>query len=331
MDQNHTYYETLISRYLSGEATGIEITELAAWIRSDDEHMRLFIELQQAWALTESARIESQTSLDEEWDAMAARTGLDTSARPLLRRMPAGRRLLLVAAVMLLLLAPALLYLWYSTGPTESMLVAGNHVLESTLPDGTQVSLNAGATLIFPSRFMGTERKVVLQGEAFFDVAHNRAKTFVIDAEDLQIRVLGTSFYVNTESSDNTMEVVLISGSLRLDYGGEQMLLDAGEKAVAIKQKGSMHRQAHDDPNLMAWKTRKLFFDNTPLGDIVKVLEKVYHKEIVILNPEILNCRITATFDGEPLEAVLKVLQSTIDLQVRPNGNALELSGRGCQ
>jgi transmembrane sensor len=331
MDQNHTYYETLISRYLSGEATGIEITELAAWIRSDDEHMRLFTGLRKAWALNEAARIEMHTNLDKEWASMAARTGLDRAVRPVERRMPAGRRLLMVAAVILLLLAPALLYMWYFTGPAESMLVAGKHVLDSTLPDGTQISLNAGSSLLYPSRFRGAERKVVLQGEAYFDVTRNASKTFVIDAEDLQIRVLGTSFYVNTESIENTMEVVLISGSLRLDYSGEQMLLDAGEKAVAIKENGSMHKQAYNDPNLLAWKTRKLFFDNTPLGDIVKVLEKVYQKEIVVLNPEILNCRITATFDGEPLEAVIVVLQSTIDLQVRPNGNALELSGRGCQ
>jgi ferric-dicitrate binding protein FerR (iron transport regulator) len=127
------------------------------------------------------------------------------------------------------------------------------------------------------------------------------------------------------------MEVVLLSGSVELAYSGRTMLLEPGEKAVVLKQHGEIVRQQHSDPNLLAWKTRKLQFDNTPLGQIVEKLESVYHKEIVLLNPGIENCRITATFDGESLEAVLRVLQSTIDITARPNGDTIELSGAGCQ
>ncbi len=164
-----------------------------------------------------------------------------------------------------------------------------------------------------------------------FDVAHNKEKAFVIDANEMEIRVLGTSFYVNTNAADNTMEVVLMSGSVQLDYNGKQMLLEPGDKAVVLTQYGEIVKQENRDPNLLAWKTRNLRFDDTPLNKIIDILKKVYHKDIVLLNPEIGNCRITATFEGQSLEAVLLVLQSTIDITARPNGDMIELSGKGCQ
>ena len=236
-----------------------------------------------------------------------------------------------VAAVLLLLIAPSIIYFWFFMTPAEDQLIAREHIIESTLPDGTEVTLNNGSTLNYPSRFKGDERKVSLEGEAYFDVAHNKEKAFVIDADDMQIRVLGTSFYVNTHSNDNTMEVVLLSGSVQLQYNDKKMLLEPGEKAVVFKQYGEIVKKENKDPNILAWKTKKLRFKDSPLGDIIEILKKVYHKDIIVLNPDILDCRITATFEGQSLEAILLVLQSTIDISARPNGDKIELSGTGCQ
>jgi len=122
-----------------------------------------------------------------------------------------------------------------------------------------------------------------------------------------------------------------MGGSVQLDFNGKQMLLEPGDKAVVLRQHGEIVKQQNNDPNLLAWKTRKIRFNDTPIHEIIDVLNKVYHKQIVVLNPEINNCRITATFEGQSLEAVLLVLQSTIDIAVRPNGDMIELSGNGCQ
>lgn len=331
MDKTTTYYETLIARYLSGEATAKEVSELSEWLRTDAENLRLFRKIRKSWSLQEAMVVENATDLDSEWNALAERVGI--SETPVSRKLElqSRRRFLSVAAVLLLLIVPSLLYFLFFMSAGEDLLFADNQVVESTLPDGTQVALNAGSSLHYPSRFKGNERKVSLEGEAFFDVTHDEMKAFVIEASELQIRVLGTSFYVNTHAVDNTMEVVLISGSVHLDYNGKQMLLEPSDKAVVLKQHGEIVKQENSDPNLLAWKTRNLRFDDTPLHEIIDVLKKVYHKDIVVLNPEINNCRITATFEGQSLEAVLMVLQSTIDISVRPNGDLIELSGKGCQ
>ncbi|MCK4569183.1 MAG: FecR domain-containing protein [Bacteroidales bacterium] len=331
MDKPATYYETLITSYLLGEAGAEDVSELNKWLAEDTANLQLFTEYRDSWALQEANRIESSTDLDSEWAAFAERTGMvkETVSRKLMPQ--SRRRFIRVAAVLLLFIVPSLIYFWFFMNPGEDMLYADKQVVESTLPDGTQVSLNAGSSLHYPSRFKGDERKVSLEGEAFFDVTYDKEKAFVIDANEMQIRVLGTSFYVNTHSDDNTMEVVLISGSVQLDYNNKQMLLEPGNKAIVLKQHGEIVKQQNKDPNLLAWKTKKLCFDDTSLSEIIDVLKKVYHKDITVLNPEILNCRITATFEGQSLETVLLVLQSTIDITARPNGDKIELSGKGCQ
>jgi len=331
MDKNATYYETLISRYLSGEAGADEVLKLTEWISADAENLKLFREFRKSWAFQEALVVDNTVDVEDEWASFSKRIGITEA--PVTRKLEtqSRRRFIQVAAIMLLLIIPSLTYFIFFMQSGEDVLIANNQMVESILPDGTQVALNAGSSLHYPSHFKGKERKVSLEGEAFFDVSHNKEKAFVIDASDLQIRVLGTSFYVNTVASGNTMEVVLMEGSVQLDFNGKQMLLEPGDKAVVLKQHGEIVKQENNDPNLLAWKTRNLRFSDTPLYEIIDVLKKVYNKDIVVLNPEINNCRITATFEDQSLEAVLLVLQSTIDITARPNGDKIELSGKGCQ
>ena len=330
MDKPATYYETLISNYLSGESEANEVSELKAWIESDNANRKLFTSFRESWALTMAYKVESNTDLHYEWSEFAEHLGVSNAHAGRKLRPNTRRSFLRVAAILLLLIIPTVSYFIFFTNSTESVLLAENQIIESTLPDGTQVTLNTGSSLYYPKKFKGDIRKVSLEGEAYFDVSHNKDKAFVIDAQDMKIMVLGTSFYVNTFSSDNTMEVVLITGSVQLVYQGKEMILEPGDKAVILTAHGEIVKQENKDPNLLAWKTKKLRFDDTSLKDIINILEKVYQKDIEVLNPQVLNCRITATFDGQSLEAVLRVLQSTIDITVKPNGNKIEISGEGC-
>lgn len=331
MDKPATYYETLISKYLSGEAEAKEVSVLFTWITSDNENRKLFTSIRESWALTMAYNVESNTDLDHEWSEIADRLGVsDIHASRGLRQI-SRRSFLRVAAILVFLIVPSVAYFLLFMNPGQGMLLADSQIVESTLPDGTQVTLNTGSSLYYPTKFKGKERKVTLEGEAYFDVSHNTEKAFIIDAENMQIKVLGTSFYVNTNSSANTMEVVLISGSVQLNYLDKEMRLTPGDKAVVLEAHGEIVKEEHSDPNLLAWKTKKLRFNDTPFGEIVDILGKVYQKDIVVLNPDILNCRITATFDGQSLEAVLLVLKSTINIHVKPNGTKIEISGEGCQ
>jgi len=331
MEENTAYYETLITKYLLCEASTKEVHQLLEWLKFSSENLDLFMKMRQSWLIQKTHQLEQIIDIDDEWLSFSERARLNKS--PVTRKLRTGtrRNFMVAAAIVLLLIVPTLSYFLFFMQPTKQTLFAENQVIESVLPDGTQVSLNTGSILFYPSLFRGKERKVSLNGEAFFDVTHNEEKAFVIDAEEMQIRVLGTSFYVNTHALENTMEVVLISGSVELSYNNHMMLLEPGEKAIVLKKYGEIVKQENNDENLLAWKTRSLHFNDTPIHEIIDILEKVYHKEITVINPEINNCRITATFERQSLEAVLIVLQSTIDIKVRTNGNRIEFSGTGCQ
>lgn len=331
MEEMATYHETLIAKYLLGETSEEEVQDLLVWLKASSKHVKIFVDMRRTWLTQRAYDVEDTMDLDEEWQAFAKKVSLEeeTVTRKI-KRSP-QRTFLYAAAIALLLIVPSLAYYLYFMQPVKKTLFADSLVTESTLPDGTQVALNTGSVLYYPSIFKGRERKVTLEGEAYFDVTHNKNKAFVIEAGKLEIRVLGTSFYVNTEASDHTIEVALISGKVALNYNDQKIFIEPGEKAIVNKYNGEMTSHKFNDPNLLAWKTHTLQFNNTPLNEIIEVLEKVYNKDITVMNPELNNCRITATFEGQSLEAILLVLQSTIDVTARPNGNKIELSGTGCQ
>ena len=331
MKDSATYHEMLIAKYLLGETSDEEVQELLVWLKASSEHVRIFVDMRRTWLTQQAYDVDDAMDLDEEWKAFLNKVNPDEKTVTHKARISPQRTFLYAAAIALLLIIPSLAYYLYFMQPVKKTLFANDMVTESTLPDGTQVALNTGSVLYYPSIFQGEERKVALEGEAYFDVTHNKDKAFVIEAGKLEIRVLGTSFYVNTETSENTVEVALISGKVALQYNDQKIYLEPGEKATVHKNSGEMTSHKFNDPNLLAWKTHTLQFNDTPLNEIIEVLEKVYKKDIAILNPELNNCRITATFKGQSLEAVLLVLQSTIDVTARPNGNRIELSGTGCQ
>jgi ferric-dicitrate binding protein FerR (iron transport regulator) len=330
MKTNDTYYIDLIARYFYGEATMEEIGLLEAWVKSDPVNAALFSEYQKTWKTVENSRIGSSIDLDHEWNTLGSKLGIkeyESKSKILYYALR-------IAAISLLLLVPAYFLYHHFTSPAEQQLAAGNEIIERTLPDGTVVTLNAGATLTFNPRFDGSIRRVALTGEAWFEVARDKCKPFIIAAENVRIRVIGTSFFVNTKSSNDTKEIILSSGIVRVYYENKPQtmaLLYPGEKAELLSNGYQIIRTTNEDVNFLSWKTKHMVFDNTPLKEVVALLTKVYHSKISLSDAQLSDCRITTTFDGQSLESVLNVLKATLDLQARDTGSGFELSGSVCK
>lgn len=344
MDNKPTYYTELISRYLSGEISGEELHLLSDWISADDAHKAVFREYLDTWQLLAKSGIESTINLEDEWDALQSRIKqtnprIDAEYSAAAQnesekhRLPGLRNAWKIAAAMVVLLASTFLLYFYFSAPQHIELTAKSGNMMVQLPDGSSVALNLGSTITYPAKFTGGKRKIEISGEAYFNVKHDKTKPFVIASGDARVEVLGTSFNINTQAASGNIEVVLTKGSVAVYYKekkAERVMLAPGEKAEIAIAGQHIVKTTNTDPNYMAWKTHKLVFDNSTLGEIVLKLNNVYHSNVRLSNGELAGCRLTATFSNQPLSAVLNVLQKTLDLKITENAKSVEISGNGC-
>lgn len=333
MKTNATYFIDLITRYFYSEATPGEIHELETWVKSDPANAQTFSEYQKTWKTIEHTRIASSIDLDLEWNDLKVKVEkLPSSVRP--PQYSILPWLLRIAAVFLFLAVPSFFLYKYLNHPGEKQLTATTEMVEQTLPDGTVVTLNSGATLSYPDRFEGSFRRVTLQGEAWFEVARDKTKPFIVAVENVRIRVVGTTFFVNSKSYHHTREVILSTGLVKVYYENKPektAFLLPGDKAELSCDGYTIAKTTNEDVNFLSWKTKHIVLSNTPLNEVVALLTKVYHTSVSLSNDGLNDCRITATFDRQSLESILNVLKATLDLEVRITGTGIELSAHGCQ
>jgi ferric-dicitrate binding protein FerR (iron transport regulator) len=344
MEKDSTYYIGLITKYLSGEASEKEIRSLHKWLKADAAHQTEFDAHRKAWIAIERSNFDKDVNIDSEWALLQTKMNVQEEQEeervPLIpfivqrlarrkRKNPALR----IAAIMLILIGVSMVFI-INRNPEEKIMVAQNGVQEQSLPDGTEISLNSGAKLSYPAEFKGNIRQVTLEGEACFKVTHDASKPFVISVGTTRIKVLGTSFYVNTHNKNGNLEVVLSSGSVLVyndDNPSEKAMLAPGDKVEVNEAMNEIVKTQNTDPNIDSWSTKRLIFTNNTLGEITEALKRTYHADIQIDTKALETCRMTASFENQSLESVLKVLAATLDLKVKRTGQVFVFSGNGCK
>nr|WP_315175109.1 FecR domain-containing protein [uncultured Flavobacterium sp.] len=183
---------------------------------------------------------------------------------------------------------------------------------ELQLSDGTVVHLNSGTTLKYPVKFIaGENRQVFLDGEAFFDVTKDKKHPFVVNADKLNVRVLGTHFNVSSYPEDAQTDVVLVEGSVGLYRGNETFdatkntILKPGFKGSFNKNDGSIATKAVNTGVYTSWMQGRLTFRNMSFRDISKKLERHYNVTIETQNKKLADEKFYASFGDEPIEKVL--------------------------
>ncbi|WP_425236853.1 FecR family protein [Ulvibacterium sp.] len=186
------------------------------------------------------------------------------------------------------------------------------------LSDGTKVHLNAGTTLRYPVEFIrGKNRQVFLQGEAYFDVAKDERHPFVINANELNIQVLGTQFNLSAYPEDAKVKTVLVEGSVGFFEEGQdfdskaQARLQPGFMATWQKEDKSMAYSEVDTDIYTGWMDGKIIFNHIPFKDILKKLERNYDVRITNNNKTLDDVRFTASFDTETMEQILNAFKKS--------------------
>lgn len=195
-----------------------------------------------------------------------------------------------------------------------------------TLPDSSVVWLNSDTRLTYPERFNGKFREVEISGEAYFEVKSNPDTAMIVStSKGLKIEVLGTKFLIRSYEEDNDAQATLFSGSIKLVSSNNRYSRDYVKKlkpleSVIIDNNHSI-RLIHNADTLksIAWKRGMLIFEETPIQEVLKELERWHGTEFVIQDKSILSCRITAQFNSESIVQIMEVIKycSPIDYKIK--------------
>ena len=306
--------ELQISNYLSGNSTDEEKETLLAFLASNEAAARTFREMSAVWALSSVpsfAEIENSNLV-----RIKERMTAPASSKPVRKLIPvwlkvAGGGFFLFwvegNAVILLI---GCNYFWYTytenltevytnaDSPYEIKVPAGSRT-NIVLPDGTEVSLNAGSVLRYHRGFGIRERNVTLDGEGYFKVAKNAEVPFFVKTNDVQVQVVGTVFNVRAYDDDNYVMVSLLEGRVNLSASANSVMkLFPNEQALYNKNTGRMEKLKTNASKACDWLDGGLTFENASFADIAHRLERKFQVKISIESERLKAEHFSGSFDS---------------------------------
>lgn len=303
--------EKQIEKYFQEELNADERLDFLKQVESDDELKRQFIKFKNTYALLSFTNIPYKKKEDQD------------SYTRFLRKMKARRirkfsfSLFKYAAIITLLVISA-----YQAGVNQGsetlpdnienkLYVPAGQRIRLTLQDGTTVWLNSQTTLTYPTIFDKKERRVTVDGEAFFDVAKDKQRPFIVSSQGVETKVLGTQFNIYNDKKNNNIKTSLIEGSLQIYFTGKEnkgIILKPNEQ-INIKN-GSMSVETITNHDYFLWKEGIYSFKDERLVDILNKLQRYYDVRIIIKNSSINQEKYTGKFrHRDSIDDILRMLQ----------------------
>lgn len=318
----------IVVKSFKGEANPEELGELNAWLDEDDTNIEVFYEIFQVYRLTFSIPSYFEPDKKRAWESINKQIDEDKAARFV-------SRFKYVAAILIVVLLSSAFFWFYTTRVnqltqqyTEIVAPPGQKTMV-VLPDGSTVWLNSGSILKYNGAFNVKDREVFLaDGEAFFEVAKNKSKRFRVKTEHLFVDVYGTAFNVKNYKDDNIQEITVSEGKVAVaDNKKELRLLTPCEQAVLDKRTNQLSFTRGDPDAVSSWKNSELKFDNTPLSEVVKYLERWYGVNIRIEPSSVMEKHhYTFTIKTESLTEMLEKMKVITPIAYEINGKEVKIS-----
>ncbi len=199
--------------------------------------------------------------------------------------------------------------------------------ITTILPDGTRVKLNSNSKLFFPDQFSQDLRKVILEGEAFFDVTRDETRPFVIETGNMQIRVLGTSFLVSAYEDGETESVAVKSGKVEVKGANAEEAIQLSRFEITQYLGGNkMEKSTIQKPEaVFAWVDQRLLFDNHSIEEVLERISRWYGVEIRLEKKLKQQKKYTASFENPTLKQVMDILAFVYDFDYELKGNDLTI------
>jgi len=356
-EQNQTMNESTILKFLRGHLSGDEIRQFREWVQQCEANKKYFVEIKNIWTTLHLDQKDSDYTIEDEFKRITAHINLHQSISqrknidiPSTHNNRLNKKILIPIAASIILIFSLLGTIFIHKNNTSSSY---NEITTQrgekslvTLADGTRIWLNSQTSLRYPSNISRKKIKVILDGEAFFDVAKQKGRTFIVQASTLEIAALGTSFNVKSYSDDGLIETTLEEGKISITgkIGSKQLkqpvLLKPNMQATFITNSQEYHiRHTNKEEQLKekeyppiieeipsavseklilteeidtklysSWKDGKLIFKSERFEDLAVRMERWYDVQIFIKEQELRNKKYTGIFEKETIEQALKAL-----------------------
>ncbi len=342
----------LISSSLNREIEKNDAVRLQHWLDKSDWNKEYVNKLKSSWVLAgKSLQVKKDFSALT-WDIIEKR--IHTKNFLSVERVKpkfSFVRLLRIAATWILLFSLGGVCTWWYIGRSLKIELATTEIAAPLgaksmvkMPDGTTIWLNAGSKLIYKNDFNQNDRHVILTGEAFFSVATNKEKPFIVHAADVIVRAYGTKFNVKAYPDEETVTATLQEGKIDVQF--TEKLADNKNIVLAPNQKVVLHRsvnilknentinaqksakievisprialEKNIDINLYtSWKGDRWTIESIPLETLAPVLERRFNKKLFFKNPELKGYKFTGIIENETTEQIMAALQMTAPLNYK--------------
>ena len=320
--------EEVLVAFLKGELDAAQEAAVEAWYDRSAANRRMLGQVY--YILYVSDRINDAAGID-----------VERSLRQFKRRMHAGRRISLrrsavriaaAAVIAAVLLAGGLTTVLLSKRLAQPVTVVTQLGERSqvVLPDGTKVWLNSSSSVEYVAPFFSRQRRVKMEGEAYFEVEHDRRAPFVVSTNGLDIEVLGTRFNIRNDDNEHRVTTVLLEGAVKAYASGreqasvrlhpaQQLVFDTRTHAMRLTDCPSAERSIN-------WIDGRFCFEHDTFGEIVAELKRYYNVDIRFMDNRLRDMRFSGNFRVEDgIYHIMSVLQLTYKFNYRIAGNDIEL------
>ncbi|MFW5760248.1 MAG: FecR family protein [Cyclobacteriaceae bacterium] len=327
--------DILLKDFTNQELTPDESKILNAWLQESTKNEKIYVQMKLAFLQPEAEDLQKlKTTI---WaDIQGQRKiKIQTSSQ--------GQSLYYlwarVAAILIFCVSIAILFYQYTNDGNEVALTSAEikmtgkvsdpgQKLFTTLPDGSSVKLNGDSKILYAEEFAGDYREVILYGEAFFEVIRDENKPFIIRTKDIEVKVLGTSFNIESYPGEASSMVAVASGKVAVKGLNQQMLtLDIGEKVAYHSDSESLTKENFDWEEEYGWKDNVLVFNKASLTEIFNRLNKWYGVEF-IQRDDIPEKKFSGRYVNPTLNAVLEGLSYVYNFEYSIELNQVVLKNK---
>lgn len=313
--------DALLGKYLSGEAAPEEAMAVDDWLQQSEENSIAFRELAAVWYTASGHPSHQLPDKALAWQQIRQRM-------PAAREIRSNKQWWAIAAGVILIMGCFTVIQLFKKKPVETLspvtLYAANEAITDTMPDHSVVTLSKDSRLQYPADFNTTTRELLLEGEAFFDVTPNPALPFIVSAGDIKIKVLGTSFKVRRQQQ-GVIRVAVQSGAVSMYHASGQLTVKAGQTGIYEPEGRRLYIET-----AQATEAHVFDFHDATLNEIMQALGKAYGFKPVFENEELRDCRMSSEFEDKPLDYVLDIVSTTLNVQIQVKDKVAYISGEGC-